>query len=246
MKRKPARKDDASQPLVLWALLSQRLYWTMRKVSETPVFAERMPVASPKLSAKAIEAGITGAVQIIPPDAIKESEFRSQIHFWFESSDSAWKAVGLLAARIDGDDHSPSRWSVETKAAISRLCNLVGSSFEGMVDFLRRHPDVFLPAFWRLADDLSALVTTLLIVQSPDEMPKAISADEMTQTEFAAAAGVSDKWVSEHKRMIGPLTIANLHKVRAEKDGRRHRRKPSENPGRIESQMTESDGSKRR
>ncbi len=110
--------------------------------------------------------------------ALSETYFRNEVTDWIKSARAAWRAVELAAIQMDGDDTGISRWSIQAKTAVSRLSHALGNPsnaseyfFAELVRHLRRYPELMLADFYRCVDDLAKLVTMMLVVQSPGEMP---------------------------------------------------------------------------
>ena len=179
------RGEDAPQVLTGCVGISQRLYWILRGIAEMP--AAPMP-----------RKRING----VKPSESFIADWRDQVEFWIKSCRAAWRAVELAPIQLDGDDTGISRWSIQAKTAVSRLSHVLGNPaanlaeipkqagmellsqrlasakagrdyfFADLLRHLRRYPDLLLPNFYRCVDDLSKLVTMMLVVQSPGEMPQ--------------------------------------------------------------------------
>jgi hypothetical protein len=169
---------DTPQVLTGCVGLSQRLYWILRGIAELPV----APMPRKRINGvKPSESFITdwNAGHPAYDGALSKTYLRDEVEFWIKSCRAAWRAVELAAIQLDGGDTGISRWSIQAKTAVSRLSHVLGNPaanrdyfFAELLRHLRRYPDLLLPDFYRCVDDLAKLVTVLLVVRSPGEVPQ--------------------------------------------------------------------------
>ncbi|MGD0463964.1 MAG: hypothetical protein ABSB74_15880 [Tepidisphaeraceae bacterium] len=169
---------DTPQVLTGCVGLSRRLYWILRGIAELPA----APMPRKRINGvKPNESFIAdwNAGHPAYDGALSETYLRDEVELWIKSCRAAWRAVELAAIQMDAKDTGISRWSIQAKTAVSRLSHVLGNPtanrdyfFAELLRHLRRYPELMLPDFYRCVDDLSKLVTMMLVVQSPGEMPQ--------------------------------------------------------------------------
>jgi hypothetical protein len=229
-KQKDASKLDAA---VGFYNVSEQILKMLYAIANLP--PEPIPESLSKQMSDASKAHWQRLHPHIPDNSILRevgSKPRKQLAAWLEAMEAAYSQAPTNDLRADianlgsllGDrqrvmsDYSGLSESMRDEATLRILAEFTRNGFGQDVR-----------EFERCLSALRRQIQLAFVRENPQSPTLLTTEKEMSQTVFARAAGVSNKYVSEHRAEIGSLTAENAMRIHESRDGRKNRRAAEEN-----------------